>query len=251
MTQRTAFGDEELSAYIDGELDPARRLEIERLLETDTALAERIAAFASDKALLREIYAPLAERPVPPSWQARIESYETSRPASFSYRSLAAIAATLLLAVVCIGIAVRFAAVPQKSDIIAEAMAAQRGGVAPQSSLATSARDVASRSISQALAMRLKAPDLSRMGYRLAAVNIYAGARGNQPVELLYRNGRNEAFTLYLRRPVGPPRFDQFKEGRERVCIWQDDVLGTVMLGEMSAPEMQRLASLSYTGLTL
>jgi anti-sigma factor RsiW len=56
-------------------------------------------------------------------------------------------------------------------------------------------------------------------------------------------------FALYLRHPSGPARFDQFKQGRLRVCIWQDEVLGTVMTGEMSAAEMQRLASLAYTGL--
>ena len=33
------------------------------------------------------------------------------------------------------------------------------------------------------------------------------------------------------------------------VCLWQDDVLSSVMLGEVSAAEMLRLASLAYSGL--
>jgi hypothetical protein len=37
--------------------------------------------------------------------------------------------------------------------------------------------------------------------------------------------------------------------GRVRVCLWQDDVLATVMVGEMSAAEMLRVASLAYNGL--
>jgi anti-sigma factor RsiW len=36
-----------------------------------------------------------------------------------------------------------------------------------------------------------------------------------------------------------------------RICIWQDEELSTVMLGEMSAGEMARVASLAYSGLTL
>ena len=56
-------------------------------------------------------------------------------------------------------------------------------------------------------------------------------------------------FALYLRRPSGRAAFDQYKQGSLRVCIWQDDVLGAVMTGEMSAAEMQRLASLAYTRL--
>jgi hypothetical protein len=36
-----------------------------------------------------------------------------------------------------------------------------------------------------------------------------------------------------------------------RICIWQDEVLSTVMLGEMSAGEMARIASLAYSGLAI
>jgi anti-sigma factor RsiW len=273
---RLEIGDEELGAYVDGELDGARHLEIERLMQSDPALAEKAAALKSDMAFLRALYAPIAAQPLPASWRARIQDWDgrtrSGSSASRQNRSgvagadraapshagwkpavtaALALAAAIVLAVICVPLAVRHWPSPRNPDIVAEALAAQSGSVAPQSALMTTARDIASRAISEALAMRLKAPDLSRMGYSLEAVKTYSGARGNQPVELVYRNARSGWFTLYLHRTVGAPRFDQFRQGRERICIWQDDVLGTVMVGEMSAPEMQRLASLSYTGLTL
>jgi hypothetical protein len=80
-------------------------------------------------------------------------------------------------------------------------------------------------------------------------LRVYGNAPAGKGVELLYRHKDNRVFALYLRRPSGAPRFDQYKQGKLRVCIWQDDVLGAVMTGEMSAAEMQRLASLAYTGL--
>jgi len=263
MMRRPEIGDEELSAYIDGELDAVQHRRYGQRIQADSRLAERVAAFESDMALLRQTYAPIAERPLPASWQERIQHHvggSVDRGASAPLARLKArgpllpvfaLAATIVLAVICAPLVSRLWLSPQKPDIVAQALAAHSGAVAPQSSVATTARDVASRAISEALAMRLKAPDLSRMGYSLEAVKTYAGARGDRPVELVYRNARNGAFTLYLHRPLGPARFDQFRQGGERVCIWQDDVLGTVMVGEMSAPEMQRLASLSYTGLTL
>lgn len=252
MKRWPEVGDQELSAYVDGELDAARRLEVEHMIESDPELAGRAAALQSDMAFLRALYAPVAAQPLPPAWQARVQDWDRRgrRKPVLPVVGLA-MAAAIVLAVICLPLAMRFLAPRQSPDIVAEALAAQSGSVAPQSSVATAARDIASRAISRALAMRLKAPDLSRMGYRLEAVNTYAGEHGNQPVELVYRNVRNGSFTLYLHRPVGAPRFDQFRQGHERICIWQDDVLGAVMLGEMSAPEMQRLASLSYTGLTL
>jgi anti-sigma factor RsiW len=97
--------------------------------------------------------------------------------------------------------------------------------------------------------MHVSAPDLQRMGYNLVGLRVYGHAPAGKGVELLYRHKDNRVFALYLRHPSGAPRFDQYKQGKLRVCIWQDDVLGAVMTGEMSAAEMQRLASLAYTGL--
>jgi hypothetical protein len=37
--------------------------------------------------------------------------------------------------------------------------------------------------------------------------------------------------------------------GPVRICLWQDDVLASVMVGEMSSAEMLRVASLAYNGL--
>jgi anti-sigma factor RsiW len=89
------------------------------------------------------------------------------------------------------------------------------------------------------------------MGYRLDGVRIYGGLPGGKAVEIDYRNARNTLFTLYLRRPSSPPRVDIVERGRLRICIWQDDEMGAVMAGEMSAGEMARLASLAYSGLSL
>jgi len=105
------------------------------------------------------------------------------------------------------------------------------------------------QTLSSVLAMHVSAPDLQRMGYRLVGLRVYGNVPGGNGVELLYRHSDNRVFALYLRHPSGPPRFDQYRQGALRVCIWQDDVIGAVMTGEMSAAEMQRLASLAYTGL--
>jgi anti-sigma factor RsiW len=110
--------------------------------------------------------------------------------------------------------------------------------------------EMADQMLTAALGMMLKAPDLNRMGYSLATIRTYSDVPGGSSVELDYRNAENRLFTLYLRRPSGPARIELLERAGTRICIWQDDVLGTVMLGEMSAGEMARLASLAYAGLT-
>ena len=46
-------------------------------------------------------------------------------------------------------------------------------------------------------------------------------------------------------------RFDLLRHGSTRVCIWQDNVVGAVVIAPMSAGEMMRVASSAYTALNL
>lgn len=56
--------DEMLMAYVDGELDPATHREVERAVAADAALKARADEFRASKALAREAFADIMERPV-------------------------------------------------------------------------------------------------------------------------------------------------------------------------------------------
>jgi anti-sigma factor RsiW len=256
MTTELGISKEELHAFIDGELDPVRTAEIEKLAAANADLAERIARFRSDKKRLGEIYGALRELSLPPKWLQLAEDpvvrqLPPSSSRRFSRRDIAAMAAGVLM-IVGIGLAYEGLVVPGEDTIIAEALAARQNNVLPEQSFPAiaSAPDRGNQLLTAALMMSLKAPDLTRLGYRLADIGIYSGVPGGKAVELSYRNAENRLFTLYLRHPSSPARVDLIQRDGMRICIWQDDVLGTVMLGEMSAGEMARIASLAYSGLT-
>jgi anti-sigma factor RsiW len=61
------IAEEDLHAYVDGQLDEARRGEIEAYLARNPEEAERIAGYARQRDALRAAFAPLAEAPIPPS----------------------------------------------------------------------------------------------------------------------------------------------------------------------------------------
>jgi anti-sigma factor RsiW len=164
---------------------------------------------------------------------------------------ITALAASIVL-VLGLTVLVRQSSAPPGNDIVAEALAARANLIQPRAFVAIrSAADAHSQNLimARALDTTVKAPDMSRMGYQLVGIQSYAAPA--RSFELLYRDREGRAFTLYLRRSAGAPRFDQFEQNGLRVCVWQDDVVGTVMAGQMSAAEMQRMASLAYTGLTL
>jgi anti-sigma factor RsiW len=251
MSDVTEATEAKLHAYVDGELlEPEEGAAFEVAVAADEKLAARVAAFRADKARLAQIYGRIASQPLPPHWIAMIEGRRVPGRSFSPYQAFAAIAATLLLLIG--GPLVYRQMSPHEESIVEEALAARNAAV-PVDQVADvrthSEGTAATRAISTALAMRVRAPDLSHMGYKLVGFRIYDRASGRKAAELYYRHRDNRMFALYLRRPSGAPRFDQYRQGNLRVCIWQDDVLGAVMTGEMSAAEMQRLASLAYTGL--
>jgi len=254
----SAISEEELQAFIDGEIDPQRASQIAMAAQSDNIIARRIAAFREDKLRLREVYAPIATQPLPENWLNLIDAHAREKRSGWSWprisQQVLAAAAAILVLVLSLGLSREFLRLPNEEQIINEALAARDHIVQPQQSFSSAelARtDNGGILLSAALNSKVKAPNLTRMGYRLDGVRIYRGPPGGKAVEIDYRNARNTLFTLYLRRPSSPPRVDIVERGRLRICIWQDDEMGAVMAGEMSAGEMARLASLAYSGLSL
>ena len=239
--------EEELHAFIDDELTEPRRREILVLLEDDPALAARIAGYRADHDRLRATFAGLAERPVPDAWTRRIEAATTSRPrqqAAFGRRH--AIAAGIVLALG--GTAALVREWPHGDTILADAGAARDGLVrgrtmAPDQLAAVRSRDDVLRA---ALGMPLRVPDLRRYGFQLTRIDLFGHA-----AQLGYTDERQRLLTIYVRRSNGDVRFDLLRQGSTRVCIWQDDVVGTVIMAPISAGEMMRVASSAYGDLNL
>jgi anti-sigma factor RsiW len=251
MTRRTDIIDEDLHAFIDGELDEVSRHRMEEALAGDPDLSESVERYRADKARLAAVYGAGLEEPLPRRWIAMIEEQtERSDWRRMSW-GLTALAASFIL-VLGMTIAVRQATPVAGADIVTQALAARGNFVQPRAFIAIrSAADVHSQDVAmtKALDTAAKAPDLSRMGYHLVGIQVYAAPQ--RSFELVYKDRTGQAFTLYLRRSAGEAaRFDQFVQNGVRICVWQDDVVGMVMAGKMSAAEMQRLATLAYSGLT-
>lgn len=66
------FDDEKLMAFADGELDEARSLALEQALETDEALAERLAVFLDSRRRVGDALKPLIDEPVPEALLASV-----------------------------------------------------------------------------------------------------------------------------------------------------------------------------------
>jgi anti-sigma factor RsiW len=244
--------EEELHAFIDGELPADRAGIVAAALEADAVLAARVAAFAADKALLAAAYGTVGREAVPASWIARIEWAAAVPPARRRMSSRArwalALAACLVL-IVGGSVALLNRSGPPEGSILAEAESARQERSVALTRLAGAAlADAPSRdaALERAVGLKLRAPDLARLGWQLEEIDTYAKAAA-----LRYRADGGGTLTLFVRPSTGAPLFDLFKTGAVRVCIWQDEVVGAVMMGEMSAGQMMRVAGAAYAALNL
>jgi anti-sigma factor RsiW len=239
--------DDDVHAYVDGELDAGRRQAVEEAMARDPDLAGRVAGYRADKALVKQVYGPLAGNPYPAHWDRLISTDHLARRRQ-RYQLTGAIAAALMLAIGTLGVYLHGGAVPS-GDVVEAALQVRSGApVSPKSSVEVASLAQArayDAQLSRAAGAEVRVPDLHLMGYRVTGLRFY-----NKAAEVLYQDGQNRLFTLYVRPSNGETRFDQFAHRDLRVCVWQDDRVSTVMIGPMSAAVMQRLASLTYLGLS-
>jgi anti-sigma factor RsiW len=260
MTGTRFITDSELQAFIDGALEGAQLREIATLVAADPALAAKVAGFRADNNMLKQVYGPIRERPIPAHWLALAHSAKSAKPLNAKsrvpWRGIAAIAAAIIV-MLAGTLAYRQGLPSPAAEIVAAALDAreQAGGggekvlaIRPSLQYDSGRYDAV---LSSAVAFPVKVPDLRKMGYRLAGLRLYSRSGNGGAAELLYRDNAGRLFTLYVRRSDGSARFDQFEKDGLRVCVWQDDEVGMVMAGNVSTAAMQRLASLAYTGLIL
>jgi anti-sigma factor RsiW len=241
MTDQVDISPDELHAFVDGELPPERATAVAAAVAADPGLRRQVDDFRADKALIASHYGSLIDRPLPLKMQAMLA--RGRRPRFLQRREAwMALAASIVLAVLGW---MSFSYVGERPDeaMVAEALAAHTGIEAGNVGEVSAAR----QTLREVLDLELQAPDLSRLGYTLAGVRTLGAAAEARAVLLDYRDARARVFTLYMRRSTGDVRFEMLKQGETRICVWQDDVLGAVMMGEMSAGEMLRLASAAYS----
>jgi len=246
MTAHMRPTEEDLQALIDSELEAARAAEVEAAIQGDAELARQMHAYRADKTRLGQIYGPLIDRPLPQAWLDIIaKRYVVALPARTSRRQMMGMAVAASVALIAGGtIVFRQLSVGSGDDLLAAAMTAhaQARGMPAQ--------PIPEGALEKIVGVAVKAPDLSKLGFSLVGMVMQDGPGRSDAAVLAYRDAGERVFTLYLKPSPGTPVFEMIKRGDTRICLWQDDVLSTVMLADVSAAEMLRLASLAYSGLT-
>ena len=237
--------EDDLHAYVDHVLAPARQAEVAAYLGDHPDVAKRVAAFSGQRDRLRAALAPIAEEPLPAELNlSRIIENRTRRPPVAWW----AVAAMLLLAIGGLsGWAMHGAlqAPPGGLVALAEEATASYNVYAPDTvrPVEMRASDSAQlvRWISDRLHRPVKVPDLAVSGYRLMGGRLVATQHGPAAM-FMYDDDRGSRIVM-LTRPMSSVDHDAPMTPRSQGNVggfaWADAGVGYSLVGQ-AAPESLR-----------
>jgi len=238
------LAEAQLHTYIDGALSESARAEIEAWLASHPEDAERLRAYAEQNALLRSLYNPVLDEPVPAALLAM-------RP--HAWRRYVAAAAIFAIGIGLGWIVRGMFIAPQVLPVSLARLAATAHAVyAPEVrhpvEVPAGEEEHLVSWLSKRLGTALKAPKLSPLGYELVGGRLLSGPQG--PVaHFMYQDGHGQRLTLYVSRQRGEPRDTAFRfsqEGRVSVFYWVDGNFGYALSGEIKREQLLTVADVVY-----
>ena len=244
-----------LMAYVDGQLAPARRAEVERWAAQDAAFAAEIAALQGQNQALRNALDPLLDEPVP----ARL-LLQRERPAR-SWARVASMVLWLGASALAGSLATRAIMLGQES-VVAQSQGEGTMNFVRQAELAYAVytpdvrRPVEVRNgadlttwLSRRLQRPIVAPDALPGGLVLMGGRLLPGMPGKPAAQLMYQDAQGKRITVFLRamaKPTAQTAFRIVDHHGTTTFYWVDRNWGYALTGELSRAQMLDAARALY-----
>lgn len=257
--------DDELHAYVDGQLAPERRLFVERWLADDPDAARRAEDYRAQAALLHELFDPVLREPASGPVEELTGKLRGHMPgndnaAPWHARSWVRMAAAVMLIIGGAGGgwlgrgAVDQSPVVQQRQTLQtfaeEATQAHRFYTSDerfQVELGADNQDELNSWLSKRVGRDVFGPDLGKVGLRLIGgrslpTELGAGA------QYMYVNEANKRVTLFVGAPRSgnPAKFGFSQNGDVATIYWVEGPLAYALAGRMSKEDLLRVAEAVY-----
>lgn len=239
---------DDLHAYVDGQLDPARREQVENWLAEHPDEAERVQGWQELNAALLGAFDPVLSEAVP----ERLQRAARYPPRRKLWQAAAALGWLALGGLLGYGMhgwqAERTPAGPALAHSAAIAHAVYVPEVRHPVEVGADQETHLVQWLSKRLATPLKVPHLAAEGYALVGGRLLPGEQG--PVaQFMYEDAAGKRLTLYVRTDAAENRETAFRfaqEGRVGVFYWLDGKLGYALSGELPREKLLALADAAY-----
>lgn len=249
MTDKDApVTEDELHAYLDGELPAERRSIVEAWLNNRPDDAARVAAWRAQGEAIRARYGAITMEPVP----ARFDLDKLARGA----RSWHAVAAAAVIGAFLVGGVVGWmargasAAAPSRFDLFtAQALDAHQVYVVEVRhpvEVTGAEREHLVQWLSKRLDHELRVPDLEASGLKLVGGRLLPGPSGPAAF-FMYEGSSGERFTLYYAPTDSPATAMRYRAAdRFAAFYWVEQGLAYVVSGPVDRERLLRVAQAAY-----
>jgi anti-sigma factor RsiW len=242
--------EDDLHAYVDGELAADRRGAVEDWLAAHPEDASRVDAWRTQAELLRARYGAVANDEPP-------ERFDLTQLLRHRRRGVAALAVAAALAAFLVGGAVGWfargaEAATASSDLnlfTADALEAYRLYVVEVRhpvEVPGDQRPHLVEWLSKRLGSPLRAPDLDKMGLKLVGGRLLPGPTGASAF-FMYEGSSGERFTLYCGRTTDRETALRYTAGEQNAAYyWVDQNLAYVVSGPAERDKLHEIAQAAY-----
>ncbi|MCM2308994.1 MAG: anti-sigma factor [Sulfuritalea sp.] len=244
------ISEDDLHAWADGQLDPARLMQVETWLAAHPERRAQAEEWRAQSARLHRTYDRVLDEAVP----ARLIP-AANAPRWLDARKLAAVAWLGLGAIT--GFFLRGETAPAPGPGLAAASLPRQAAIAHAVFVPEVRHPVEVGAdqeahlvgwLSKRLGAPLQPPQLESVGYRLVGGRLLPGDSG-EVAQFMYEDAERKRLTLYV-RPAAPQAADtSFRYARENgidVFYWTDSRFGYALSGNTGREDMLRLATLVF-----
>jgi anti-sigma factor RsiW len=241
--------DDEIHAYVDGELPPERRKTVEVWLATHPEDAARVASWRAHAELIRVRYGGVARNPVP-------SHLDLDRLARAERKWTWLVAASVVSAFFIGGVtgwfgrgAVVTTPAPVSQVVTADAIEAHKLYVSevrhPIEVPAEASHLIPW--LSRRVGSTLRAPDLAPHGLKLMGGRLLPGPSGRAAAMFMYESASGDRYTLYCARTAAPETALHYNAvGQVAAVYWGDGDVGFVVSGPADRDQILKIAQAAY-----
>lgn len=248
IERATPVTDDELHAYVDGELPADRLKAVEAWIAARPEDAARVAAWRSQAELIRVRYSGLARDPVPVRLDfdrlARAERKWTWLAAAAVFIAFVAGSATGWFGRGALQVAP--GAVPTVTADAIEAHKLYIKEVRHPIEVPAEAAHLVPW-LSRRVGSTLRAPDLSPLGLKLMGGRLLPWQPGKPAAMLMYESESGDRYTIYCAKTLGPETALHYNDAGEVAAVyWGDGDVGFVVSGPAGRDKLLKIAQAAY-----
>lgn len=241
--------EDELHAFVDGELPPDRREAVEAWLAAHPEDAARVGAWRLQSEAIRARYRDVAAQPVP--FRLTLDRLNHAARSWKFIAAAAAIAAFLIGGLAGWMVRGTSGVVPDEFErLTAQALDAHKLYVVevrhPVEVPAAEA-DHLVQWLSKRVGHPLRAPDLERLGLNLVGGRLLPTPSGAPAAFFMYENASGDRFTLYCARAKAPNTAMHYNAAEKASAVyWVDDNVAYVVSGKPERKQLWKVARAAY-----